>query len=30
MAVQFIIAGVAGSTSGLVRHDAVTPYSTGH
>jgi len=28
MAVQFIIAGVAGSTSGLVRHDAVTPYAT--
>jgi len=26
MAVQFIIAGVAGSTSGLVRHDTVAPY----
>jgi multiple antibiotic resistance protein len=30
MAVQFIIAGVAGSTSGLVRHDTAAPYSTGH
>ncbi|MDR3508599.1 MAG: MarC family protein [Caulobacteraceae bacterium] len=27
MAVQFIIAGVAASTKGLVRHDAVVPYS---
>ena len=27
MAVQFIIAGVAGSTKGLVRHDAVVPYT---
>ena len=29
MAVQFIIAGVAGSTSGLVRHDTVAPYASG-
>lgn len=28
MAVQFIIAGVAGSTHNLVRRDAVTPYAT--
>lgn len=27
MAVQFIIAGVAGSTRGLVRHEAVAPYA---
>ncbi len=27
MAVQFIITGVAGSTHGLVRHDAVAPYA---
>lgn len=28
MAVQFIIAGVAGSTHGLVRHDTAAPYET--
>jgi multiple antibiotic resistance protein len=30
MAVQFMLAGLAGSTIGLMRHDAATPYQSAH
>ena len=30
MAVQFILTGLAGSTIGLLRHDAASPYQTAH